>query len=88
MQRAAIRSGPLKHLSPSLLKACTHLTKGMLSIHLYCTLQAVAPSTSWKVPAVQLVHLSCAVASDVYEPALQLVGDMLCVEQNAPFTHG
>ena len=57
-------------------------------MHLFCTLQAVAPSMSWKVPAAQLVHLSCVVASDVYEPALQLEGTMLCVGQNAPSAHG
>ena len=57
-------------------------------MHLYCTLQAVAPSASWKVPAVQLVHLSCAVASDVYEPALQAEAAILWVGQNAPFTQG
>ena len=51
-------------------------------------LHVVAPSASWKVPAAQLVHLSCAVASDVYEPALQAEAAILWVGQNAPFAHG
>ena len=46
-------------------------------------LHAVAPSSSWYVPALQLKHFSCLTRS-LYVPALQLVAFALPTEQYSP----
>ena len=49
-------------------------------------LHAVAPSTSWNVPAAHFKHASCA-GWLLYVPAEQLVAELLPTGQNVPTPH-